>query len=95
MGAAKRRAHSPEFKAKVALEAMKGDKPLSELASQFGLNVNQISKWKKEALNGMSAVFSGKIQKRDVSHEKEIEKLHAKIGQLTVERDFLERVSKR
>ncbi|HHD84366.1 MAG TPA: IS3 family transposase, partial [Campylobacteraceae bacterium] len=54
MGAAKRRAHSPEFKAKVALEAIKAEKTLSELASQFGVNVNQISKWKKEALEGMS-----------------------------------------
>ena len=94
MGAAKRRAHSPEFKAKVALEAIKGDRTLSELASQFGLNINQISKWKKEALEGMSDTFSGKIQKKEVSTQKEIEKLHAKIGQLVVERDFLEKVSR-
>jgi transposase len=94
MGAAKRRAHSPEFKAKVALEAIKAEKTLSELASQFGVNVNQISKWKKEALEGMSDIFSGKKKNREVSAQKEIEKLHAKIGELVVERDFLERVSK-
>lgn len=94
MGVAKRKVHSPEFKAKVALEAIKGESTLSELASRFGVNVNQISKWKKEALGGMSAIFSGKRISQDADHEKQIEKLHAKIGQLTVERDFLEKVSK-
>ncbi len=94
MGAAKRRAHSPDFKAKVALEAIRGEKTLSELASQFGVNVNQISKWKKEALEGMSDIFSGKKKNREVSTQKEIERLHAKIGELVVERDFLEKVSK-
>jgi transposase len=94
MGVAKRKVHSPEFKAKVALEAIKGENTLSELASRFGVNVNQISKWKKEALEGMSAIFSGRRISQDAGHEKQIEKLHAKIGQLTVERDFLEKVSK-
>ncbi|MBN2965623.1 transposase [Sulfurospirillum sp. T05] len=94
MGAAKRKVHSPEFKAKVALEAIKGESTLLELASRFGVHANQISKWKKEALEGMSAIFSGKHTTQDTVHEKQIEKLHAKIGQLTVERDFLERVSK-
>lgn len=94
MGAAKRKVHSAEFKAKVALEAIKGESTLAELASRFGVHVNQISKWKKEALEGMSGIFSGKIRQQDEGHEKQIEKLHAKIGQLTIERDFLERVSK-
>ena len=94
MGAAKRKVHAPEFKAKVALEAIRGESTLSEIASRFGVNVNQISKWKKEALEGMSALFSGKHTTKDTDHEKQIEKLHAKIGQLTIERDFLERVSK-
>lgn len=94
MGAAKRKVHSPEFKAKVALEAIRGEQTLSELAGRFGVNVNQISKWKKEALEGMSDIFSGKRVKKDDAHERQIEKLHAKIGQLTIERDFLERVSK-
>lgn len=94
MGAAKRKVHSPEFKAKVALEAIRGERTLAELAIKFGVHGNQISKWKKEALDGMSDIFSGKIIKKDDAHEKQIEKLHAKIGQLTVERDFLEKVSK-
>lgn len=94
MGAAKRKVHSPEFKAKVALEAIRGESTLAELSSRFGVNANQISKWKREVLEGMSDIFSGKTGKRDDGHEKQIEKLHAKIGQLTIERDFLERVSK-
>lgn len=94
MGAAKRKVHSAEFKAKVALEAIRGESTLVEMASKFGVNVNQISKWKREALEGMSDIFSGNTTKRDDAYEKQIEKLHAKIGQLTVERDFLERVSK-
>jgi transposase len=94
MGAAKRKVHSPEFKSKVALAAIKGESTLAELSARFGVNQAQISKWKKEALEGMSDIFSGKVQKKDVVHEKEIEKLHAKIGKLTVERDFLEKVSK-
>lgn len=88
MGAAKRKVHSPEFKAKVALEAIRGESTLAQMASKFGVNVNQISKWKKEALEGMSDLFSGKTGKKDDAHEKKIEKLYAKIGQLTVERDF-------
>ncbi len=94
MGAAKRKVYLPEFKAKVALEAIRGESTLAEMASKFGVNINQISKWKKEALEGMSDIFSGKTEKKDDAHEKQIEKLHAKIGQLTIERDFLERVSK-
>jgi transposase len=94
MGAAKRKAHSPEFKAKVAIEAIKGESSLSELSSRFGVHVNQISKWKKEALEGMSDIFSLKSVKKEDTHEKQIQMLHAKIGQLTIERDFLERVSK-
>lgn len=94
MGAAKRKVHSPEFKAKVALEAIRGESTLAELSSRFGVNPNQISKWKRDALEGMSDIFSGKVQKKDTAHEKQIEKLHAKIGQLTIERDFLEKVSK-
>ena len=94
MGAAKRKVHSPEFKAKVALEAIRGEATLAELANRFGVHGNQISKWKKEALDGMSDIFSGKTLKKDDAHERQIEKLHAKIGQLSIERDFLERVSK-
>ena len=84
----KRRNHSPVFKAKVALEAAKEEKTLAELAQQYELHVNQISSWKQELLEGVSRLFEkeGEV-KRD--QEAEVKELYAKIGELTMERDFL------
>ena len=93
MTKAKRRNHSPAFKAKVALEAVKGEKTLSELSSQYGVHANQISSWKKQLLAAMPDIFSGKIAGTDAAREEQIRHLHEKIGQLTVERDFLVKVS--
>ncbi len=84
----KRRNHSAAFKAKVALEALKGEKTLSELASQYTLHTNQIQQWKKQLLEGSKDVF-GASEKERKHFESEIKELHAKIGQLTMERDFL------
>lgn len=87
----KRRNHSPEFKAKVALAAAKGDKTISELAQQFSLHANQITTWKQELLKNAAAIFESKssLVKDD---SVEVDKLHAKIGQLTMENDFLAKV---
>ncbi len=84
-----RRNHSPAFKAKVALAALKGDRTMSELAVQFDLHPNQIKQWKDHLLDGVSAVFDDQPR---VSKEPEIDvkSLHAKIGQLALENDFLE-----
>lgn len=87
----KRRNHKPEFKAKVALAAIKGDRTMSELAEQYGLHPNQIQQWKSKLQKEASEVF-GSGEKRKVSSEKEVEKLHATIGRLTVENDFLSKV---
>lgn len=85
-----RRKFTAGFKAKVALAAVKGDKTLAELADQFGLHQNQISQWKKQLFDEADTLFdAGGSQRR--SHETEIDKLHAKIGQLTMDRDFLSR----
>lgn len=86
---AKRRNFSATFKAKVALEALRGDRTLAELASRHKVHPNLIAKWKRQASAGMVEVFSGKPAGRDGSHEAEIRELHAKIGELTVEKDFL------
>ncbi|MGY3569399.1 IS3 family transposase [Vibrio paucivorans] len=84
----KRRNHSPEFKAKVALAAAKGDKTVAELAQKYNLHANQISTWKKELLENAAMIFASESQlSRD--NTEEVDKLHAKIGQLTMENDFL------
>ena len=84
----KRRNHSPDFKAKVALAAIKGDETLSELARRYGINANLIVKWKKLLLDNSAEVFaSGKGLAPD--RESEIKSLQAKIGEITMENDFL------
>ena len=86
----KRRNHSAEFKAKVALAALKEDRTLAELAEQFDVHPNQIQNWKKQLSESAGDLFS-KNAKRGGHGEEEVEALHAKIGQLTMENDFLER----
>lgn len=85
----KRRNHKPAFKAKVALAALKGDRTLAELAEQFDVHQNQIQGWRKRLLENADAVF-GQGQQQQESAAGQVKELHAKIGQLTMERDFLE-----
>ncbi len=92
---AKRRNFSAAFKAKVAIEALRGDQTLAELASRHKVHPNLITKWKRQATEGMVDVFSAKQAGRDGSHEAEIKELHAKIGELTVEQDFLSKAFSR
>ncbi len=84
----KRRNHLPGFKAKVALEAIKGDKTLAELAEQFDIHQNQIHEWKKQLLEQADTVF-GSSQERKAADESQLKDLHAKIGELALENDFL------
>ncbi len=83
-----RRNHSPAFKAKVALAALKGDRTMSELATQFDVHPNQIKLWKDQLLDGVPDVFDDKPRSKEP--EIDVTSLHAKIGQLTLENDFLE-----
>jgi len=83
-----RRNHTPAFKAKVALAALKGEKTLSELAQQFDVHPNQITQWKSVLLEKMPAVF-GSDTRCDDKPAVDLKALHAKIGQLTLENDFL------
>ena len=91
----KRQQYSAEFKAKVALAAIREEGSLAELSSRFGLNANVISKWKIKALSGLSELFSGKHERQQSSSDYQIKALHAKIGELTVEKDFLQEVSQK
>ena len=84
-----RRRFSAEFKAKVALEAIKGHETVAELATRHGLHPTQIAAWKREAVEKLAHVFDEKNSARDQNRDAELTKLHAKIGQLVVERDFL------
>jgi transposase-like protein len=83
-----RRNHSPAFKAKVALAAVKGDKTLAELAQQFDVHPNQITTWRGQLLEGASGVF-GAGRGTVGGGEIDVKTLHAKIGELTLENDFL------
>jgi len=85
----KRKRYSASFKAKVALEALRGEKTMAELSAKYGVHPNMITGWKKKAVEGMVDVFSGKGVTSGQANDSEIKDLHAKIGQLTVERDFL------
>jgi transposase len=83
-----RKRYSAEFKAKVALEAIRGELTISQLGAKHGVHQTMINAWKKQAMEKLSTVFEGRPEAGKVGEE-DIEKLHAKIGQLVVERDFL------
>ena len=84
----KRRNHTASFKAKVALAAVRGERTLAELAEQFDVHPNQIQDWKRRLVDSAEDVFGGNAVEAQNS-EREIEKLHTKVGQLTMEKDFL------
>jgi len=84
-----RRNHSPAFKAKVALSAIKGEKTLSELAEQFDVHPNQIASWRLQLLEGAAGVFGANSKLEAAAAPIDVKTLHAKIGELTLERDFL------
>lgn len=85
----KRLQHSAAFKAKVALEALRGELTIAELVAQHGVHQTLINTWKRQAMENMAEVFDGKADAVATDHEAQIAKLHAKIGELVVERDFL------
>jgi transposase len=85
-----RRNHTPAFKAKVALSAIKGDRTLAQLAEQFDVHPNQIASWKAQLEEGAADVFSHASGNGATQPAVDVKSLHAKIGELTLENDFLE-----
>jgi transposase len=91
----KRRTLTTAFKKKVALSALRGDQTIQELAAHYQVHPNQISTWKKQAIAGLDETFDNKKPSRARDVDGEIKELHAKIGELTIVNDFLERGLKR
>ena len=91
---ARRRNFTNHFKAKVALEALRGDRTIQAIAAKHQVHPNQVSQWKRQAVEGMADVFARGGKPTGVS-EADVKELHAKIGRLAVENDFLAHVLKR
>lgn len=91
--AGQRKQHSNEFKVKVALEAIRGQKTANEIASEYGVHPTQIAQWKKQVLDELPNVFARPSSERAKSEEALIASLYQQIGQLKVEVDFLKKKS--
>ena len=92
---AKRRRHEPEFKARVAIEALKNTRTIQEIAKEFDIHPVQVSEWKKQMLESAPGAFGADRKKaHEEDFERQRESLHAKIGQQAVEIDFLRKKSK-
>jgi transposase len=88
-----RRSHNGAFKAKVALEAIKGVKTIAQIASQYGVHPNQIRQWRKQLVEELPAIFSDKRQKAEREREELESELYKQIGQLRVELEWLKKKS--
>lgn len=86
-----RRVHPPAFKAKVAVEALKEQKTIAELASQYAIHPTQITTWKKQAMEILTQGFSGKREQKEKDNTDLIQELYRQIGRLKVEVDFLKK----
>ena len=92
----KRNPHTPNEKAKLVLEVLKGERTLNEIASEYGVHPNMLSRWKNEAIARLATVFENdavKKRKEKKEHEAEIDELYAQIGKLTTQNEWLKKKS--
>jgi len=90
-----RKSYDATFRAKVALEAVKGEKTLAELSSEFGVHPNQIRNWRKQLLETLPDLFTDRRKKKDKDQEELVSELYRQIGQLKVELDWLKKKSQK
>lgn len=83
--------HTAEFKAKIALEAIRGDLTINEISKKYGVPATQINRWKQQALAGVKTSFNGKQERADIAQQKLTEDLYRKIGELSCENEFLKK----
>ena len=91
----KRRQHTPEEKARLALEAIRGERTISEIAAENGIHPNMLSKWKCDAERNLHLLFqdnASKERKKQQEHEAELDELYAKIGKLTTQNEWLKKI---
>lgn len=91
----KRRNHAPSFKAEVAMAAIRGEKTMVEIAQEYDVHPNQIQDWKKRLITEAEQLFEGCNHRDRISSREMVQELHAKIGELTMERDFLSKALRR
>ena len=89
-----RKTHDAAFKARIALEAIKGEKTIAELASKYEIHANQIGQWKKKLFEDLPLLFSDNRERQDKDHEELESELYRQIGQLKVELEWLKKKSK-
>lgn len=88
-----RKNHTKEFKTKVAIEAIRQQKTINELTTEYGIHATQINLWKKQALAVIPEAFCGRKEKAQETHQQDIDELHRQLGQLIAERDWLKKKS--
>jgi transposase len=88
-----RKNHTKDFKTKVAIEAIRQQKTINELTTEYGVHATQINLWKKQALAVIPEAFSGRKEKVQENHQQDIDELHRQLGQLIAERDWLKKKS--
>lgn len=88
-----RKRHNADFKAKVALSAIRQDKTINQLTTEYGVHATQIHNWKKQAVSAISQAFSNRTARQEQNHVAEIDELHRQLGQVIAERDWLKKKS--